>query len=164
MTSSAPKLEIPVASTRNLDLHLAPQISNRAPRRQRLRAAAKRTRYDFYGMKPLEQSLNQLQMRSPTNPPANYTTPRFPSLNVKDLSDPTTDKRYTLFYIEDVWYFTVLWTLIMFWAFHLGAVLIAFFTHGWNKSSWKYLWAVPVIYMVMAGLEALLAGTVVGLM
>jgi hypothetical protein len=37
------------------------------------------------------------------------------------------------------------------------------FNHGWKKSSWKYLWAVPIIYLVMAGLEAVLAGSIVGL-
>lgn len=101
-------------------------------------------------------------MPNPNDPPDGYRTPRFPSLNVRDLYDSTPDKRYTLFHIQDVWYFTVVWTLIMYWVFHMGPVLIALFTHGWNKSSWKYLWAVPIVYMVMAGLEALLAGTIVG--
>ncbi|KAI7760392.1 hypothetical protein LZL87_008482 [Fusarium oxysporum] len=45
----------------------------------------------------------------------------------------------------------------------MGAVLIAMFTHGWKKSSWRYLWAVPVIYLVIAGLEAVMAGSIVGL-
>lgn len=103
-------------------------------------------------------------MPSPNNAPEGYRTPRFPSLNIHELKDTTPDKHFTLFYISDVWYFTVIWTLVMYWSFHMGAVLIAFFTHGWNKSSWKYLWAVPVVYMVMAGLEALLAGSIVGLM
>lgn len=103
-------------------------------------------------------------MPNPSRAPANYTTPGFPSLNVRTLYDPTPDKRFSLFYIEDIWYFTTLWTLIMFWVFHMSAVLIAFFTHGWKMSSWKYLWAVPVVYLVTAGLEAVFAGTVVGLM
>jgi hypothetical protein len=32
------------------------------------------------------------------------------------------------------------------------------------RSSWKYLWTVPTVYTVVAGIEAVLAGTVVGLM
>ncbi|EHK41386.1 hypothetical protein TRIATDRAFT_301972 [Trichoderma atroviride IMI 206040] len=97
-------------------------------------------------------------------PPRNYTTPRFPSLNVNTLFDSTPDKRYTLYHIGDVWRFTVIWTLITFAVFHLGAVFIALFTHGWKKSSWKYLWLTPIIYMGVAALEALLSGTIVGVM
>ncbi|KAF4957402.1 hypothetical protein FGADI_3138 [Fusarium gaditjirri] len=37
------------------------------------------------------------------------------------------------------------------------------FTHGWKKSPWRYLWAAPVIYLVIAGLEAVMAGSIVGL-
>lgn len=99
----------------------------------------------------------------PNTPPEGYQTPRFPSLNVQTLYDQTTDKRYTLYYILDVWRFTLLWTLIIYALFHLGAVLTAMFTHGWKKSSWRYLWAVPVIYLVVAGLEAVMAGSIVGL-
>lgn len=102
-------------------------------------------------------------MSFPNSPPASYRTPRFPSLNAKTLYDTTDDKRYTLYYVLDVWRFTLVWTLILYALFHLGAVMIAFFTHGWKKSSWKYLWAVPVVYLVMAGFEAVLSGTVVGL-
>ncbi|EHK15574.1 uncharacterized protein TRIVIDRAFT_38082 [Trichoderma virens Gv29-8] len=97
-------------------------------------------------------------------PPANYTTPPFPSLNVHTLFDATPDKRYTLYYIKDVWRFTVIWTLIVFALFHLGAVFIAMFTHGWKKSSWKYLWITPIVYLGVAGLEAVLSGTIVGVM
>ncbi|POR35638.1 Uncharacterized protein TPAR_04150 [Tolypocladium paradoxum] len=102
-------------------------------------------------------------MPFPNDPPPNYHTPRFPSLHLRILSDPTPQRMYTLFYIKDVWRFTLIWTLITFAVFHLGAVLVALFTHGWKKSSWKYLWAVPVVYLVTAGLEALLAGSIVGL-
>ena len=99
----------------------------------------------------------------PNEPPDAYQTPRFPSLNVKTLYDTTADKRYTLYYILDVWRFTLTWTLILYALFHMGAVLIAMFTHNWKKSSWKFMWAVPVIYLTMAGLEAVIAGSIVGL-
>lgn len=102
-------------------------------------------------------------MPRPHEPPADYETPPFPSLYVRALYDPTPNKRYSLFHISDVWRFTVLWTLIIYALFHLGAVLIAVSTHGWKKSSWKYLWAVPVVYLVVAGIEAILAGSIVGL-
>ncbi|KAH6897216.1 hypothetical protein B0T10DRAFT_557050 [Thelonectria olida] len=100
----------------------------------------------------------------PNNPPESYQTPRFPSLNVDTLYDTTSDKRYTLFYVLDVWRFTLIWTLLLYAVFHMGAVLTAWFTHGSKKSSWKYLWAVPVVYLVMAGVEAVMAGSVVGLL
>ncbi|KAI9902549.1 hypothetical protein N3K66_001901 [Trichothecium roseum] len=97
-------------------------------------------------------------------PPDSYKTPQFPSLNIKTLYDYSDDRKFTLYYIEDVWRFTVMWTLILYALFHLAAVLIAFFTHGKRVSSWKYLWAVPVVYLIIAGLEAILAGSIVGIM
>ncbi|PTB66357.1 hypothetical protein BBK36DRAFT_162227 [Trichoderma citrinoviride] len=97
-------------------------------------------------------------------PPANYTTPPFPSLNVHSLFDATPEKQFTLYFIGDVWRFTVIWTLITFALFHLGAVFIAMFTHGWKKSSWKYLWITPIVYLGVAGLEAVVSGTIVGVM
>ncbi|KAL6356095.1 hypothetical protein LRP88_09683 [Fusarium phalaenopsidis] len=102
-------------------------------------------------------------MALPNEPPKDYQTPGFPSLNIQTLYDTTSDKRYTLYYVLDVWRFTLLWTIIIYACFHLAAVLIAMFNHGWKKSSWKYLWAVPIIYLVIAGLEAVLAGSIVGL-
>lgn len=100
----------------------------------------------------------------PGDPPANYETPLFPSLNVKTLLDRTPNRVYTLYYISDVWKFTVLWTLITYAFFHLAAVLIALFNHGLKKSSWRFLWAVPITYLFIAGIEAIIAGSVVGLM
>ncbi|KAI8678804.1 hypothetical protein NCS55_00602800 [Fusarium keratoplasticum] len=102
-------------------------------------------------------------MALPNEPPKDYQTPGFPSLNIQTLYDNTSDKRYTLYYILDVWRFTLLWTIIIYACFHLAAVLIAMFNHRWKKSSWKYLWAAPIIYLVIAGLEAVLAGSIVGL-
>ncbi|KAG9257252.1 uncharacterized protein F5Z01DRAFT_460859 [Emericellopsis atlantica] len=97
-------------------------------------------------------------------PPPNYQTPRFPSLNIGTVYDYSQDRRYTLYYVSDVWRFTVIWTLIVYALFHLGAVVVAVLTHGWRISTWKYLWAVPIVYLVIAGLEAILAGSIVGVM
>lgn len=51
----------------------------------------------------------------------------------------------------------------MYALFHLGAVMIALFTHGARKKSWKLLWVTPIVYLTVAGLEAILSGSVVGL-
>ncbi|KFA70028.1 hypothetical protein S40285_02069 [Stachybotrys chlorohalonatus IBT 40285] len=96
------------------------------------------------------------------NPPDEYRSPQFPALNVRTLYDLTEERRYTLYYISDVVRFTVEWTLITYGIFHLGAVCIAMATHGWNRSSWKYVWAVPVVYLVTAAVEALVAGSITG--
>ncbi|KAG6027465.1 hypothetical protein E4U41_000933 [Claviceps citrina] len=96
------------------------------------------------------------------HPPPSYETPPFPSLNVHTLQDRTPNRRYTLYYISDVCKFTVAWTLITYAAFHLGAVLIALFSHGRRKSSWRFLCAVPAAYLLMAGIEGVIAGSVVG--
>ncbi|KAM4057081.1 putative transmembrane protein [Hirsutella rhossiliensis] len=102
-------------------------------------------------------------MSNPNNPPPGYRAPPFPSLSTPMLSDKTPQRLHTIYYIEDAWRFTLLWTLITYAVFHVGAVLVAVVTHGWKKSSWSYLWAVPGVYLVVAGLEAVLAGSVVGL-
>ena len=102
-------------------------------------------------------------MARPEQAPPDYETPKFPSLNVHTLYDSTERKEYTLFYIRDVWRFTVIWTLIVYALFHLGAVMIALFTHGSKKKSWKLLWITPIVYLSVAALEALLSGSIVGL-
>ena len=100
----------------------------------------------------------------PGTPPEGYSTPSFPSLNIETLWDDTENRRYTLYYIRDVWRFTTTWTLIIYLFFHLAAVSIAMFTHGWTKASWKYIWVVPVSYLVVAGVEAFIAGSLVGVL
>ncbi|TQV96711.1 integral membrane protein [Cordyceps javanica] len=96
-------------------------------------------------------------------PPPDYKTPPFPSLNVHTLSDETSDKIYTLYHIGDVWRFTVVWTVIVYAVFHLGAVMVAFMTHGFKRRSWKLLWLAPIVYLSVAGVEAVLSGSIVGL-
>jgi hypothetical protein len=95
-------------------------------------------------------------------PPSGYQTPSFPSLNVQTVYDTTPQRIYTLYYIRDVWRFTVIWTVIIYAVFHLAAVVIALFTHGRRMSTWKYLWAVPIIYIITAGLQAVVTGSIVG--
>ncbi|KAK3943060.1 hypothetical protein QBC46DRAFT_54707 [Diplogelasinospora grovesii] len=91
--------------------------------------------------------------------PAGYTTPPFPSLHW-----PPQDPRWSLYTLGDILRFTLLWTLIIYGLFHLGAAGIALLMQvGKKKSNWKFLWLVPIVYAIVAGVEALFAGSIVGL-
>lgn len=103
-------------------------------------------------------------MSASNEPPPGYKTPPFPSLNVHTLADETHDKIYTLYHIGDAWRFTVVWTVIVYAVFHMGAVLIALFTHGFKRKSWKVLWIAPIVYLAVAGAEAVISGSIVGIM
>ncbi|KAK3375030.1 hypothetical protein B0H63DRAFT_526317 [Podospora didyma] len=93
------------------------------------------------------------------SPEYEYTTPPFPS-----LSFPIESPRWTLSTITDIWRFTLFWTLILYGLFHVGAVAIALLMQvGRKRSNWKYLWTVPLLYAFVAGVEALIAGSLVGL-
>jgi hypothetical protein len=89
-----------------------------------------------------------------------YTPPHFPSLYW-----PPQAYTYTLVNLSDMWKFTLLWTIIIYGIFHFGAAAIALAMQiGKSRSNWKYLWVVPIIYTLIAGFEALFAGSFVGLM
>ena len=66
-----------------------------------------------------------------------------------------------LYYVIDIWRFTVLWTLIVYGCCHLAASLYATVV---QRKNWKYMWIVSLIYIMIAGIEAVLAGSIVGLM
>ncbi|KAK5664100.1 hypothetical protein OQA88_315 [Cercophora sp. LCS_1] len=90
--------------------------------------------------------------------PPGYTTPPFPSLHI-----PLQDPQYNLYTVRDIWRFTLLWTLILYGLFHLGAAGIAVLMQvGKRRPNWKYMWLVPLVYVAVAGFEALVAGSVVG--
>jgi len=92
-------------------------------------------------------------------PPADYVTPPFPSLHW-----PPQDPTWSLYYVSDIWRFTLTWTLLIYGVFHFGAVAVAFAMQtGKPRSTWKYLWTVPVVYAFIAAFEALFAGSIVGL-
>jgi hypothetical protein len=58
-----------------------------------------------------------------------------------------------------------MWTLMMFAAVHLVVAAFAMLVQlGKGKRAWKYVWIIPLFYAVIAGIEALLAGSIVGLM
>jgi hypothetical protein len=94
-------------------------------------------------------------------PPLDYTPPPFPSLYWPIYVDPGAANH--LYYPRDVWRFTLLWTLIVYGAFHLAAGLYAVAMQA-RGGKWRMLWMVPVVYVVVAGVEAAMAGSVVGLM
>lgn len=90
--------------------------------------------------------------------PINYQTPPFPS-----LYDPFPRRNgvaYYLYYTRDIWRFTLYWTLIFYAASHL---LVAAFALLMQGRSWRICLAVPIIYVAVAGVEALLAGSIIGL-
>ncbi|KAF6224976.1 hypothetical protein HO133_010171 [Letharia lupina] len=119
--------------------------------------------------------------------PENYKTPSFPSLYWLVGPDNLVQPRF-LYHVHDIWRFTLFWTTIIFEAVHLlvgtYAVVIVWWG-GRNKlkedgkengggkevkrgreeslKNIKVLWVVPVVYGIVAGVEALLAGSVVGL-
>ncbi|KAH6625042.1 hypothetical protein B0J18DRAFT_200303 [Chaetomium sp. MPI-SDFR-AT-0129] len=92
--------------------------------------------------------------------PPSYTIPPFPS-----LFWPPQDASIILYELDEMWKFTLFWTLILYGLFHLSAVGVAVLMQGGGKriSSWRYLWLVPLVYALIAGFEALIAGTLVGL-
>ena len=90
--------------------------------------------------------------------PINYHTPSFPS-----LYDPLPShhkEAYYLYYTTDIWCFTLYWTLLFYGITHLTVAACAVLTHCRN---WSVIWLVPLLYSVVAGLEGLLAGSLVGL-
>jgi hypothetical protein len=91
--------------------------------------------------------------------PINYETPSFPS-----LYDPVPShhkEAYYLYYTKDIWRYTLYWTLIFYAATHLPVATCTVLSHGRN---WSVIWLVPLLYSFVAGLEGVLAGSIVGLM
>jgi len=89
--------------------------------------------------------------------PAGYVTPPFPSLIWAFpgiASEP-----YFLYYSTDMWRFTLYWTLIIYGLIHVAASLYACVIQWRN---WKVIWITPVVFLIIGGIEALIAGCVVG--
>ncbi|KAL8994893.1 MAG: hypothetical protein Q9169_005267 [Polycauliona sp. 2 TL-2023] len=66
-----------------------------------------------------------------------------------------------LYTVQDAWRFTLFWTLIVFEVCHLVASGYALAVQWRN---WKVIFGVVLAYLVLAGVEALMAGSVVGLL
>lgn len=98
-----------------------------------------------------------LQHGVSTVEPPDYVVPSFPSLYWPiPVAGP---QAYFLYHAYDVWRFTTIWHLVFFGAVHIAtsgyAVVIQ-----WK--SWKVIWIVPLVYVLMGGIEAVAAGGVVG--
>ncbi|CDK24890.1 unnamed protein product [Kuraishia capsulata CBS 1993] len=79
--------------------------------------------------------------------PVDYITPKFPSLGTDYL-----------YYTKDIWWFTVIWTIIFFLIFFGGSSLWAAFNHRKHIIS---IW-IPVVYLVIGVIEGFVTGTVTG--
>ncbi|KAL1967871.1 hypothetical protein VTN77DRAFT_2560 [Rasamsonia byssochlamydoides] len=90
--------------------------------------------------------------------PLDYRAPSFPSLHVP-VFGVAGESNY-LYYTEDIWRFTLYWTLILYGGAHLAVASCAVAVQWRN---WRVMWAVPLVYGVVGCLEALLAGSVIGL-
>ena len=91
--------------------------------------------------------------------PPNYVTPGFPGL-YWPLHAPANTPQY-LYHRSDIWRFTLYWTLIIYGTSHIAASGYAFAVQ-WRH--WKLMWIVPIVYLIWAGLQGILAGSVIGLM
>lgn len=92
--------------------------------------------------------------------PVNYQVPSFPSLYDPIRAKTSGGPAYYLYYTDDIWRFTLYWTLILYGAAHLAVAACAAVMQWRN---WRVIWVVPLVYAIVGGLEGLLAGSVVGL-
>lgn len=70
-----------------------------------------------------------------------------------------------LYYVKDIWRFTLLWTLIFYAAFHIATAALAVCMQvGKGRNAFRWVWSIPIAYAAIAGIEAVLAGSIVGLM
>ncbi|KAF5871475.1 uncharacterized protein Bfra_007993 [Botrytis fragariae] len=94
--------------------------------------------------------------------PLDYSTPPFPSLYWPLHAKPGVPNY--LYYAHDIWRFTLLWTLIMYGITHIAAAACAVVMQsGKGKNAWQYAWIIPLVYALVGGITALLAGSLVGL-
>ncbi|PNS17475.1 hypothetical protein CAC42_7158 [Sphaceloma murrayae] len=89
--------------------------------------------------------------------PLSYTPPPFPSLYWPFPVDGT--QTYYLYDATSMWRFTLLWTIISVTGVHIVAALYACLVQWRN---WRVIWVVPIIYTLVGGIEAIIAGNVVG--
>ncbi|CAG8955011.1 hypothetical protein HYFRA_00007022 [Hymenoscyphus fraxineus] len=94
--------------------------------------------------------------------PLDYTTPSFPSLYWPYKAEPG-EAQY-LYFAYDIWRYTLLWTVLLFAFFHLIVAAWAVIMQiGKTKHAWKYVWIIPLFYGLLSGIEAVLAGSITGL-
>lgn len=122
--------------------------------------------------------------------PRSYKTPQFPALYWPIRTKPG-EPQY-LYYLSDIYRYTLYWTLLTIVTAHIcvatWAVLMQFNSASQRKKylstpagrrlsaknrkllgeypigeTLSWVWLIPVVYIVIGGLEALLAGSMVGL-
>ncbi|QDS74906.1 hypothetical protein FKW77_003993 [Venturia effusa] len=99
-----------------------------------------------------------LRSLTPINPaPRDYVVPAFPSL-YWPFPLRSGQANY-LYHATDIWRFTVLWTLLFYGAVHLSVAVYAMII---GRKNWKVIWIVPIVYVVIGGTEAIIAGSIVG--
>lgn len=89
--------------------------------------------------------------------PTDYEAPPFPSLYWP--INPGPGEPAYLYHSSDIWKFTLYWTLIVYTAFHLSSGVWAFAVRPSKLSI-----GVPLLYTIIGGIEATIAGTIVGLL
>lgn len=111
-----------------------------------------------------------------TRLPPDYARPSFPSLYWP--LNPSPDDPQYLYYQSDIWRFTLYWTLLTYAAVHLSASLWAVLMQLRSALATKtkplgepnrirqtliWVWMIPAVYLFVAGIEAVFAGSAVGL-
>ncbi|KAL1977296.1 hypothetical protein VTN31DRAFT_155 [Thermomyces dupontii] len=94
--------------------------------------------------------------------PLDYSPPPFPSLHIPVIGAIPNNRQ--LYYTSDIWRFTLYWTLIIYGGVHLVVAVFAVAMQWRNWKSLRMLWTVPLVYLTISGLEALLAGSATGLL
>jgi hypothetical protein len=62
-----------------------------------------------------------------------------------------------LYFLDDIWRFTLLWTLIIYAVFHMTTAACAVLMQlGKGKQAFRWVWIIPITYAVIAGIEALM--------
>ena len=87
-----------------------------------------------------------------------YTAPKFPSLTMSFLTDDVASEY--LFYFQDIWKFTLWWTMIVFGAVYLASGVLAAVC---QRSVFTGLFIV-VFYVAWGEVQAVVSGSVVGLL
>ena len=117
----------------------------------------------------------QLKLTIASQIPLGYTTPSFPSLYWP--INPLPGAPQHLYRIFDIWRFTLFWTLLTFATVHLLASLYAVIMilrsalttkkkplgeKNQVRSTAVWVWVVPVGFLFVAAAEAVMAGSLVG--
>jgi len=89
--------------------------------------------------------------------PLSYVPPPFPSLYWPFPVGGT--QTYYLYDSYSMWRFTLLWSIIAVIGVHLVA---AAYACAMQWRNWKIIWVTPVLFGLIGGIEAIIAGNVVG--